>query len=355
MVAILTELNYANNTSCKLRYSSLIDTLRKKRIPYCEVFDTIPCDIDGIFVISADIDWTIHTIKQLNLNGYTPILISDLTGGLPGCIYNSVCSDVNASMKNLLEFLKFQQKQHLALYGFNPNSISDNSKFTFLKNWNDNHFKSFDLFENNGSLHECYKNFAENCTKYDSVVCANDFAAISLVKLLETQAPEQLTKLTIISCTSSSLSECYKDKILTLNINHEQYGRAAVYIYEALQKHEYASSLSIRIVWDFEATTVSKATPKSLTLNFIHSADTFYNDESIRDLLIANNYLNSADSTDRIIIKMLIENKSLDDIAEKCFLSINAIKYRIKRLVSNSGATDKNHLIELIEKYVNNG
>ncbi|MBE6779698.1 MAG: hypothetical protein E7545_01835 [Ruminococcaceae bacterium] len=349
MVAILTEANYIS-TGCKLRLESLINALRKKRIPFCEIFDTCPRDVDGIFVLSADVEWTIHTIKQLNQNGFTPILISDQIENLPGCIYNGVNSDLSASMKNLLEMLKSHNKKCPALYAFNPNSISDNSKETTLQSAASNLFDKIDVFANNGNLEECYNNFINSEKCYDSVICANDFAAITLVKFLEEQHPQKLKELTIISCSNSAISEYYKDKILATNTNHEQYGRAAVYIYEALKKHEYVSSMTIRIVWDFEIKK-KETTTTNQKLDFVHSADTFYDDIAVRDLLVVDKFLNTSDTTDRTIIKMLIRNEPLEAIASECFLSINAVKYRIKRLISASGASDKNHLLETITKY----
>ncbi|MBQ3058647.1 MAG: hypothetical protein IJD00_06830 [Clostridia bacterium] len=349
MVAILTEANYLS-TGCKLRLESLINTLRKKRIPFCEIFDTCPSNVDGVFVLSADVQWTMHTIKQLNKNGHIPILISDQIENLPGCIYNGVCSDLAASMKNLLEVLKSQNKKHPALYAFNPNSIADNSKANTLQSTRSDLFDEMDVFANNGNLEECYNNFINSEKCYDSVICANDFAAITLVKFLEEQHPERLSDLTIISCSNSAISEYYKDKILTTNTNHEQYGRAAVYIYEALKKHEYASSMTVRIVWDFD-TEKNQAPTIEQKLDFVHSADAFYDDIAVRDLLVVDKFLNTSDTTDRTIIKMLIKNEPLEAIATECFLSINAVKYRIKRLISASGASDKNHLLETITKY----
>ena len=111
MVAILIDTKYANSLWCKNLQNSLIERLRQKRIPFCEIFDTCPADIETVFMIASDREWIISSIKQLNLGGVYPILLCNQLENLPGCIYNCVCSDINSSMKILLDTLKKREKR----------------------------------------------------------------------------------------------------------------------------------------------------------------------------------------------------------------------------------------------------
>ncbi|MBO5199847.1 MAG: winged helix-turn-helix transcriptional regulator [Clostridia bacterium] len=351
MVAILSEAKYATSTGCKMRYSGLTDTLRKKRIPFCEIFDACPPDADVVFVLSGSMEWTAGTIRQLNINGHIPIVICDQIHSLKGCIYSSVCSNINASMKNLLDTLRTQGKQRLALYAFNPNSVSDIGKADALKSWDEGDFRYMDLFPNDGNLQDCYASFIKEGRDYDAVICANNYSAISLVKHLKSEDPKRLDSLTVICCNDSPVSEYYKNDILTMDINHESYGRAAVYIYEALQKHRYLSTLTTRITWDFGNTATEPS--KAFSFDFNSNKDTFYEDETVKDMLVVDEYLSSADSTDRTIISELLEGLSTDLIADRCFLSESAVKYRIKRLVQTTGAADKAHLLRVVAEYTN--
>lgn len=350
MVAILTETKYAPSTGCKLRYTSLTDTLRRKRIPFCEIFDACPPDVDGVFVLSGSMEWTASTIRQLNQNGHFPIVICDQIHNLTGCVYSSVCSNINASMKNMLDTLKLMGKKQLALYAFNPNSVSDLGKADALKSWDEGAFQYMDLFPNDGCLEDCYARFLKDGRDYDAVICANNYSAISLVRHLRAEDPDRLRSLSVICCNDSPISKCFENEILTMNINHENYGRAAVYIYEALQKHEYLSTLTTRITWDFGNAAPQKGSP--FTFNFITNRDKFFQDETVKDMLVVDEYLSSADSTDRTILSLLIKDCPTEVIADRCFLSTSAVKYRIKRLVQITGAVDRAHLLRVIGEYI---
>lgn len=351
MVAILLDTKYAESIWCKNLYNSLTERLREKRIPFCEIFDTCPADIKTVFIIGSDFEWTSSAIKQLNLGGITPILLCNIAENLPGCIYNCVCSDIHASMKNLVDIIKERNKTSVAIYGMNPDSIPDISRTDSLMLWKGDLFEKFVLFENQGSLQECFSKFYPRINEFDTIVCTNDFAAVSLVKNLEKSAPEQLRRMLIASCTSSELSKYYKDNILSLDIHYDQYGKAAVYIFEALQKHNYLSGITVKVSWDIDK--LYDPHPRdSVSINPLHSKDTFYDDPELSGILTVDKLLTLSDDTDRNIINLLLNDCSYEEIAKKCFLSVNAIKYRIKKLITDSGANDKPQMVSLLKEYL---
>lgn len=353
MVAILQDKKYINSLWCKNIYSGLTKRLREKRIPFCEIYDSCPNDIEAVFIIGSDLIWTSTTIRSLNRGGIVPILICNIAENLPGCIYNCVSSDINASMKHILDTLSVRKKRKIAVYGVNTDSISDIGRTDSLLFWRFNSFDSFLLFENKGSLDECFKRFYPNINTFDAVICTNDFAAISLVKHLEEIAPEQLDRLQITCCTTSELSKSYKDIIISLDTHYEQYGKAAVYIYEALQKHCYLSGITVQVSWDIEERS-TEISDSPININDVHSSDTFYEDPELNDMLVVDRLLTLSDETDKKILCLLMQNYSYEKISEICFLSINAIKYRIKKLAQNSNAINKNNMIDLAKKYIHN-
>ena len=122
--------------------------LRMKNCPLSEVeavgrqVKALCKEHDAIFIIASDREWTISAITQLNQYEIKPILICNQSEKLSGCIYSCVCSDINASMKNLLDTLKTKDKSRIALYGINNDSISDISRVDSLLNWRDEYFET---------------------------------------------------------------------------------------------------------------------------------------------------------------------------------------------------------------------
>lgn len=351
MVGILIDTKYSKSIWCKNFYNGLTERLREKRIPFCEIYDTCPADIETVFIIASDIKWTESAIKQLNAGGIVPILLCNQGENIPGCLYNCVCQDINASIKNLIEKIKSNGKRNIAFYGMNPASISDNSRAESLMFFKDESIEKITIFKNDGSLADCFKEFTEKNNDCDAVICANDFTAVSLVKNLLDTNPELLEKLSIYSCSYSKISDNYRKYIFSLDSNYEQYGKTAVYIYEAFQKHGFLSGLVVKVAWNFNSNP--KITAKAdIKINQVENTDNFYNDPELKDMLIVDKLLTLTDDTDKKILKALLDDLSYEDIATECFLSVNAIKYRIKNLINDSGATDKKHMITLLKEHL---
>lgn len=351
LVGILLDSKYAESLWCKSLYESLTERLRHKRIPFCEVFDCIDRELDALFIIASDREWTISAITQLNQNGIKPILICNQSEKLSGCIYSCVCSDINASMKNLLDTLKTKDKSRIALYGINTDSIADISRVDSLFNWRGQYFETMQIFNNNGSLEKCFNEFFSNIDEFDAAICTNDFAAVSLVRRLLETAPEKLNDFYIISCAQTQISSYYRKYILSLNMNFDQYGKAAVYVYNALKKHTYLSEMIVKVLWSLDSNN-SLTDTKDINLYLKSSADAFYNDTELAEMLIVDKILKSSDDIEKKIIDCLISKCTIEQIAEECFLTTGGVKYRINKIISDSGAKNREEVISLLDKYI---
>ncbi len=350
MVGILLDTNYVNSLWCKNLYMSLTARLREKRIPFAELTDTCDKDLDAVFIIASDREWTRAAIQQLNAANIRPILICNQSEHLLGCIYSCVCSDISNSMKNLLDTLKIKKKSRIALFGMNADSIADTSRVDSLFVWKESAFETLEVFTNDGSLSDCFDRFYARCDQFDAVICLNDFAAVSLVRRLREKAPEKLEKLYILSCAANEISNRYRDHILSLNMNFEQYGKGAVYLYEALKKHRYLSEMTVRVVWSLETETAPSST--TIHLSLPESRDRFYSDPELSEMLIVDKLLSLSDETDKKIIDGLLQNDTYEQIADRCFLTVGSVKYHIKKLLQLSGATDKEQMVTLLKTYL---
>lgn len=77
-------------------------------------------------------------------------------------------------------------------------------------------------------------------------------------------------------------------------------------------------------------------------------------DDEINEMLKIEKLLNTCDSTDKIIINGLLNKQSYENISRKCFLTENAIKYRIKKLLTDCRISDKSSLLKMLKKYFPN-
>ncbi len=346
MVGILRDPNFASSLWGMHLYESLVRALKDKRIAFCEPDSVCPPDLDGVFVIAAEREWIESVLVRLNAGGHRPILLCNQAEQLPGCIYSSVCSDLNASMKEVLESLTRVGKKRIALYGVNTDSVSDLGRVDSLYVWRTED-TVLQIFPNEGSLEACYAAFSEQTDVFDAVICSNDFAAVSLVRRL---SKEDRARLTVVSCSASKISDAYPE-IRSLRMNFDRFGRAAVYLYETLAKHPSFSELTVKVAWTFEdARTPSK---EAVSLAPIEAKDRFYQDPELAEMLIAERLLSVSDPTEQRILDGLRRGETIEQIAEACFLSSGSVKYHIKRLVTESGAHDREQMISLLGMYTN--
>ena len=354
MVGILIDAKYAGSLWCKSLFDSLTNELRKKRIPFCEIRKTFDRKTDAVFIIASDRQWTVDAITEFNKTGVKPIVICNQAETLPSCMYSCVCSDISASMKNLLDTLKAKGKSRIALYGINTDSLPDIGRVDSLFLWREEHFKKMQVFNNSGSLANCFDSFFPHAKEFDAVICANDFAAVSLVRKLKEKSPDALQNLCIVSCAQTQLSNFYRHDILSLNMNFEQYGKAAVSIYQAHKKYHYISEMTVKVLWTLESGD-PLTLPNKIDLNLQSSEDSFYEDAELIEMLTVDKLLDTTDEIEKTIMRCLLEERKIEQIAEQCFLSTNAVKYRIRKIVSQSGAKDKEHAVSLLKKYIVDG
>lgn len=352
MVTVLTEPAYSGSIWCKELLKSLTCRLKQKRIPFKTSFDSIEPDNDGVFVIASDYNWIKSTISQLNRAEIKPILICNQSEPIQECDYSCVCSDINGSMKYLLDELKAAGRSRIALYGVNTNSISDIGRVDGLYAFKDESFDKIRIFTNNGSLKRCFNEFFKEHNEFDAVICSNDFAAVSLVRNLMRNDRSVLSRIKILSCAQTRLSEYYQDAVTSVNMNFEQYGKAAVFIYEKLKAHPYMSGITVSVKWNSE----DKKTPrrKPVILSKTENDYGFYTDGEMRDMLTVEQVLNTCNDTDMLILFSGIDGLTLEEIAKRCFLTENGVKYRIKRILTECNLSDKAELFALLKRYLVN-
>ena len=353
MVTILTEPAFSESMWCRALYASLTERLRQKRIPYCEMYDTVPENSEAVFMIAADYRWIKAMLIQLNNGGIKPILICNQAEPILGCHYNCVCSDIVGSMRYLLDNLKADGKTRVALYGVNTNSISDIGRVDGLFAQKDGVIDSMRIFVNDGSLADCYRAFSAEIDCFDAVICFNDFAAVSLIRHLEADgANETLSRLKILSCSQTKISSCYRDQITSINMNLEQYGKAAVFIFEKLKSHPYISQMTLNICWNNEPNESVNTSP--ICLQSVENTDSIYSDKELAEMITAERILEIDSAIDETILTYLGGGKSVAEIAAACFLTESGVKYRIKRILEKCRISDKAELISVLNRYLPN-
>lgn len=358
MIPILVEPSYANSIWCRKLIEGLVAELKLKRLAFqfIESVDTLDEDCKHIYIVGTSAEWVRAVLEASTRFGVYPILLCNEVFHEFGLSYSTVCSDTRGSMKHLVNMLRKAGRDRIALYGVNPNSVSDESRkraYLSAMQLED----SADIFLNDGSLESCYADYRSRLQTYDAVICANDFAAISLVRNLLRDAPGELERFLVIGCAETWLTDYYSKYVLSIRINFLEYGRAAVMLLENLCRNSFLSHIVMAIRWDFNSLAAhQKLEGHSEAAHLLsavpESEDTFYSDLELHNMLRVERLLNGCDSVDREVLQRLTVGEQYEVIAERCFVTVSTVKYRIKKMLSTSQTTSRSELVSLVQEYI---
>lgn len=175
-------------------------------------------------------------------------------------------------------------------------------------------------------------------------------AAISLIKRLEALKPELLGRMIIISCTEAMLSSKYNSYIVSVNMNLEQYGKAAMAIWDMTYGRKFISGVTVYIAW--EISNIQAGMKNVVRSRKIKERDKIYEDSELLHMSRVDYLLSGCTETDSRIIQLLLNNATYSEIAEACFMSDGAVKYHIKKYMQICKVRTKQELLVLLRDYL---
>ena len=334
MHSILIEAGFGNSVWCKQLLSGLTAELKKRR----ESFSVDPRDLsESVFVIGSSAEWLSAMVGRCNACGCVPILLCSSLRKIAGGRYHCVCPDISGSMRQLVAALTQRWGGRLVLYGVNPHSVGDRSRReAFLQACPQGL-----CLENQGSLAECFDKFMPLLEETDAVLCANGFAAVSLLRRLHKEIP-------IISCAQTLLCSRYSDRITSVDMNYPTFGKTALAVFDLVRKQSQVSELTVTVRWSVEGLPTDELPAVVAPV----PADRFYADGELQQMLKVENLLTACDGTDELLLPMLMEKQSYSAMAQACFLTEGAVKYRVKNMRTLCDCPDRDSLEALLRAYL---
>lgn len=351
-IYIAYEPEYLESTWCSEIIRGISDAAKKKRT---EVFfanecqeGKLPGDGDMLAVCATNPYWISNYIIGNRKNTGTHIV---LVGNTPlGLEVSNVCIDIGHAIGSVLSYLRNDcNKKSTALYGVNPTSVNDLAKLSAFSAEGKAYF-------NRGDLLACYNDFLKDAEEYDSVICTNDYAAISLIRLLKSDAPSLIERLYIVSFADTALASQCTPSVTSVSMDFYQCGTTAVEVFSQLKKNPPFSCINVSMKSKIIPRDTTECTPcsessLSYTPKAGGSVTDFYGDKEVIPLLTLERLFNACDSTDLAILWLIADNCSYEDIAGKLFMSVNGIKYRLKRLSGICGVSGKKDIAMLLKKH----
>lgn len=351
---VISEPAYALSGWYEQIVAGLKAQARKKRVTlsFCSDISEINQSGGCIFVIGSSYSWLNAAVTSLCRSGIHPIVLSNQPHRSFLCRYSYVSADISLSVGYILGALRASNKDKIALYGVNSGSLSDISRTEAFA-----HECGYDaVFYNNGSLSACFDDFYESFKKlnYNAVICANDYAAVSLINHLKSVG-EDVSRLPIVSYSNTLLSSCCTPSVTSVSLNYDEFGAAAFMICECVEKDPRLTGMNISVDWQI---FFRESSPRFECASDIQTEepcaqtdDPFYEDSELVEMMRVEKLLSRCDKTDIAVLCGLMNGHTAEKIAEDCFLAETALKYRLKKMKENGGVPTRTALCALLRKY----
>ncbi len=361
-LGILIEPSYSSSSWFNRIYNNLIKTAKVKRVSYkrYDSFEDLTNEkeqISHLVIIGTDSKWLDIALKICEKMNSNVILYSN--GNINNRDFdfrcNVVSSDIAYSVSQTISFFKAHNRTSTALYAINPRSPADG----YLLHLYSRFIKPEDVYYNKGNLIACFNDFADNLDKYNSVICANDYSAISLLNHLKEICPKKIRELFIVSYSDFMTSKLYSPSISTFSMNFQEFGQATMFICEYFDNPHANKNTSLTIkvpcIFKSRTTTNNEEMPdiniKTLTTVLGAESDHFAEDIEVKEINKLESLLSDCDEIDQKIIKMLLDDQSTSKIAESLFISRSTLIYRINKLLNCCKCESKEKMVDLLNKY----
>lgn len=358
---IISEPNFSISRWYKSIVSGITQLQQEKRINVAFLSDVfglknIPIhEDDALLIIGSENKWIANVIVVAPQEFDNRIIVvADYKHCVIGRNYSVISSDIAKILVSFYSYLNMHGKKRIALYGINPLSTSDLlKKETFLQCGGSEN----DCFYNAVSLNDCFESFQEQMGSYDGVICANDYAAISLAK-----RKSHSKELFITSFSDTFITTLFSPSITCSRTNFKHFGSSLYDLVKILQKNKSINSLSVYLEYSFVVGETTRflpfpqnaiAVPLLPVPATIQNRDTnFYADPESGQMLKIDKMLMDCDSIDMLLIGQLLNGFSFAKISENLFVSPSTVKYRIKQLYKCCEVETKTEFLDLLNKYI---
>ena len=311
-----------------------------------------------VLAIGYSMHWMQKTCEELKNNNVLPILVNADNGLVAEMIgpIGTVSFGVRRAVYDVLSYLIAIKRSKIALFGAHLDVYSDDIKteeFLRLVNYWGLKIGTEDIYRS-GSINSCFEKLKPFIEKYNAIFCTSDAAASFLIEKLHDLGIRVPQDIAIIGFGGSRFAEKFSPAISTVENNYVELGRQAVKLHQLLQKNTDMNSASISVDCPLvlRSTTPGVTPSKNFLTKKVEGKIPKYDADPIfLQALMAEELLKNWDDIDKAIAFGLINGKTVVSIADGLYISVSAVKYRIKKMLVGTDLKNKNDLIKLIKKF----
>jgi len=354
MIYLQIEPEFSHYTWCELILRSLYDEVKRKRIDMQEITSPEQIERPGscVLLLGATREWISTLAKQVHNKNCHPIALDSRRPRADDQNMSTVMMDIHSSTQLALDYLHSLGRSRIAMYGINPNSASDmwRAEVFHLLTGSEEH-----IFFNDVSVADTFQKFIRVLEEYDSVLCANDYVAVSLLKRLQQQNYPVPEKLYIISYGNMNLCRLTQPGITSISNDHEHFGKAALSICSMIERNRSISTINIQLHSRLHirgTTEFQPYDPDTKSSGQDQGGENrFYSDPEVAKLAKLETMFSQCDETDYALIRSVMDSLPYSAMAQQCYISETAAKYRVRKLEKLCGVSSRQELRTILKDF----
>jgi DNA-binding LacI/PurR family transcriptional regulator len=267
--------------------------------------------------------------------------------------FSNVTPNYYTTIYQLSSMIIREYPEPCAFIGYNKDSLADKYRMDGFKNACEKYGVEYDIFSYEGDMDRCIDRAVSKINNYRNIICTNDITAILLMSRMKKLGydPENYN---ITGCGNMKIGEYFKPPLSTVVVDYFSSGFLAVDIYTFLVKRIQIQNLYInsecKIIFrdSTHLTNLSTGTGEAPAGDALID---FYHDKKVHEIDVLERMFRNCDDTDIDILRDLLADATLEKMAETSMISVNTVKYRIKKMRSNLMVKSRKDIIEYIKSY----
>lgn len=355
MVYMMIEELFLPYPWCRRTLQGVYEESRRKRTTVREIssFKQLKPGGKCVLLVGASENWINAMAQEAKRAGLHPIALSNRHTMPSGQSISSVMMDLHRSMQLAVDYLHGLGRRELALFGVNPSASSDSwrvQRFVELTG------RSEHIFALQPTMEDAFRRFHASVEKYDGAICASDYAAVLLIRRLCELGHPVPERLYVVGYGDMFLSRLSSPSISSISDDYESFGRAALSICNLVEKNETVSVINIHLNGRLhirESTQNRPYAPASLAPAQSELPENgFFHDPQIADMARLELLFDQCDEVDFSLLYQLLQGASYSSMAQQCYLSETAAKYRVKKMQKMCCVDSREALAQYIQRII---
>lgn len=358
----LSEPGYQSSVWFLKSFAGLRDAAAKHRVSVSLLRDARELDEiprpDALVLAASDSEWTGFLLARLRERGTKAVLMgaapNDFGPDVSGALFNR-----ETLVRDMVRYFYLSGRRRLASLGYEATLANDGIRrrafLSAARIYSLDAQAGRDVYDLGGSLESCLARFFENISRYDGVLCTNDYVAAALLveaKARGIRVPERL----FVAGSGDLLIGSYTAPTLTTStLDYYELGAQTLTLWNLASSGEEVVSASVTIPYRIiprGSTAFAHVPPETASEPFLPPPHACACDAKLLWLRKLESCLLRCDALDRALLSGVLEGKSTPALADALFVSPGTVQYRLKKLYAAVDAKNRADFIRLLGPYL---